>query len=140
MKQCEYDPPVEKTLIVDLFIFGLNLKSTQKSLLKEGNNLSIAEALHVAETKEATLKQVEAIQNTQSEPQIPEEKTQDAHAIKAGREYYNNSYFCGNAQQKEKSMGVAGGQGILQSLAAPETRKTQLVNEMGLQDQQNPNK
>ena len=73
---------------------GLNLKSTQKSLLKEGNNLSITETLHVAETEEATLKQVEVIQNTQSASQIPEEKTQDTHAIKAGREYYNNSYFC----------------------------------------------
>ena len=74
MKQYEYDPPVEKTLLVNLFIFGLNLKSTQKSLLKEGNNLSIAEALHVTETEKATLKQMEAIQNTLSAPQIPEEK------------------------------------------------------------------
>ena len=74
MKQCEYDPPVEKTLQVDLFIFRLNLKSTQKSFLKERNNLSIAEALHVAETDEATLKQVKAMQNTQSALQIPEEK------------------------------------------------------------------
>ena len=102
MKQWEYDPPIEKTLLVNIFIFGLNLKFTQKSLLKEGNNLSIAEALHVTETEEATLKQVEAIQNTQSALQIPEEKTQDAHAIKAGREYYNNSYFCGKGHYRDK--------------------------------------
>ena len=38
---------------------------------------------------------MEAIQNTQSAPQIPEEKTKDTHAIKAGRVYYNNCYFCG---------------------------------------------
>ena len=35
LKQCEYDPPFEKTLLVNFFILGLNLKSTQKSLLKE---------------------------------------------------------------------------------------------------------
>ena len=43
-----------------------------------------------------------------------------------------------NAQQKKKPVGSAGGQGILQSLAAPETRKTLLVNEMDLKDQQKP--
>lgn len=100
MKQCEYESPVEKTLLVDIFIFGLNNKSTQKSLLKEGYNLNIAEALHVAETEEATLKQVEAIQNTHSVPQFSEEKPQDAHAIKAGKEYYNKCYFCGKSHYR----------------------------------------
>ena len=84
------------------FFFGLNLKSTRKSLLKEGNNLSIAEALNVTKTEEATLKQLEAIQNTQSVPQIPKKKTQDAHAIKAGREFYNNCYFCGKGHYRGK--------------------------------------
>lgn len=39
MKQHEHDPLVEKAILADLFILGICLKLTQKSLLKEGNDL-----------------------------------------------------------------------------------------------------
>lgn len=74
-KQCEYDQLVEDTLIVDLFIFGIYLKSAQKSLIKEGNDLTIAKALRIVETEEVTCKQVEAIR-------IPVEES-STHAIQA---------------------------------------------------------
>ena len=60
-KQCEYEQVVEDTLVVDLFIFGIHSKSAQKSLIKEGSDLTVAKALRIAETEEATCKQVEAI-------------------------------------------------------------------------------
>ena len=48
-------------LVVDLFIFGIYLKSAQKSLIKEESNLTITKELRIAEMEEATCKQVEAI-------------------------------------------------------------------------------
>ena len=48
-------------LEVNLFIFGLYLKLSQKSLIKEGNNLNIAKVLHKEEMEEVTCKQVEVI-------------------------------------------------------------------------------
>ena len=52
---------MEGILVVDLFIFGIYLKSAQKSLIKEGNDLTIAKALRIAEMEEMTCKQAEAI-------------------------------------------------------------------------------
>lgn len=48
-------------MLVNHFIFGINLKSKQKALLKEGNDLMIASALKVAEMNEAMTRQLEAI-------------------------------------------------------------------------------
>ena len=60
-KQCEYKQVMEDMLVVDLFIFSIYFKSAQKSLIKEGSDLTIAKALRIAEMEEATCKQVEAI-------------------------------------------------------------------------------
>lgn len=49
INQCEYDTIV--TNLMDLFIFGMQLISTQNSLLKEGKDLTIEMALCIAETK-----------------------------------------------------------------------------------------
>ena len=35
VKQCKYEQTAEDTLVIDLFIFGIHLKSAQKSLIKE---------------------------------------------------------------------------------------------------------
>ena len=59
--QCEYEQVIDDTLVVNLFIFGIYLKSAQKSLIKEGSDLTIAKVLHIAEMEEATCKQVEVI-------------------------------------------------------------------------------
>ena len=61
IKLFEYDHEFEETMLMDHFIFGLHLKSTQKALLKEGRDLTIASALKVAETDKATVKQMDAI-------------------------------------------------------------------------------
>lgn len=61
IKQCEYNSIVEETNLVDLFIFEMHLKSTPKSLVKEGKDLTIVLALDIAETGEAINKQMEAI-------------------------------------------------------------------------------
>lgn len=54
INQCEYNTIV--TNLMDLFIFGMQLISTQNLLLKEDKDLTIAMALCIAETKEATSK------------------------------------------------------------------------------------
>ena len=52
---------MQDTLVFDLFIFGIYLKSIQKSLIKKRSHLTITKALHIAEMDKATCKQVEAI-------------------------------------------------------------------------------
>ena len=39
MKECEYDSIVVKTVLADLFIFGIHSELAQKSLLKEEKGL-----------------------------------------------------------------------------------------------------
>ena len=61
ISQCDYDIQVSTTLLVDVFIFGLHLKSVQSALLKEGKDLTVEKALQVARTEEATRQQIEVI-------------------------------------------------------------------------------
>lgn len=63
-KQCEYGRTVEETIVLDLFIFGIYLQSAQKSLIREGSDLTIEKALGIVETEEATCKQMEALRTT----------------------------------------------------------------------------
>lgn len=78
IKQCEYDPIVEESNLMDLFIFRMYLKLTQKSLLNEGKDLTIAMALHIAKVEETTKIEVEVFH-------IPEKKV-NAHAVQANHD------------------------------------------------------
>lgn len=78
IKQCDYDRIVEESNLVNLFIFRMYLKLTQKSLLKEGKDLIIAMALHIVKVEEATKKQVEVFH-------IPE-KMVNAHAVQTNHD------------------------------------------------------
>ena len=55
IKWYKCDLIVEEINLVNLFISRIHLKSTQKSLL------TIAAALHIAKTEEATIKQIDAL-------------------------------------------------------------------------------
>ena len=63
MPQCDYDVTISSTLLVDIFIFGLHLKSVQSALLKEGKDVTAEKALQVARTEKATRQQIEVIRS-----------------------------------------------------------------------------
>lgn len=94
IKQCEYKLIVEETNLLDLFIFEVHLRLTQKSLVKENKELTIAMALCIAETEEVTNKQVEALH-------IQLKKT-NAHAVQANYdgEYVQTCRYCGRIHEE----------------------------------------
>ncbi len=80
---CDYSETEQSSIIVDVFIIGLRLKSVQSSLLKEGKNLSIGEALRVARTEEAALAQVAIIRGSREENL--QERINTVHQVRQAR-------------------------------------------------------
>ena len=79
--ECEYEDLVNRTLLVDLSIFGLHLKSVQSALLKE--DLTINKALQIARTEEAIRQHVEVIRSTRNDTQVDYvQKKRQNHRLK----------------------------------------------------------
>ena len=87
--QCEYTPEVKNTLIVDLFIFGMQSQSVQTILLKEGKDLTIDKALQTARTEEATQQQLNVIRG--NDPQ--NKSTTDIHHIHRQSRHKTNKHL-----------------------------------------------
>lgn len=74
--QCDYTAIEQDAILVDIFIFGLHLKSVQSTLLKEGKELTVNDALRVARTEEATREQLTIIRGPRDEKAVHHVKQQ----------------------------------------------------------------
>ena len=109
--QCAYEDIINRTLLVDLFVFGLHLKGVQSALLKEGKDLTIDKALQITRTEETTRQHVEFIRSTRDENQVDhvqkrgQSHRSTEHSLSQTHESYNsndNARKCGNCRHQHE--------------------------------------
>lgn len=93
--ECEYNDTDEQ--IIDAFIFGINSRSVQKTLLQKDKDLGLADAIKTARLEEATIKQVEEI----SAPNIPVEVHEMKRDPKRRTERQKTCPRCGRSHGKD---------------------------------------
>ena len=101
LAQCDYEMEERETILVDVFIFGLHLKSVQSSLLKEGKALTIDEALRVARTEEATRQHVDIIRGGNREDRTVD-RIQAITPRRQQKKFEPPSRQCGNCGRQHE--------------------------------------
>ena len=101
--QCDYTEAETKSILVDIFIFGLNLKCVQSTLIKEGKDLTINDAVRVARTEEATRDQLHAIRGPRAENVVHQVRQQrGTHSAAQKRAPVLQHTTCGNCGRQHE--------------------------------------